>query len=242
MVRTATAVESPIQVSVEQQILVAKLPGIWPVLSWAPHRGGLQKTSCLFNKQVAQDARCAVENRLDRYEEVKQRLGLPEDSLGFLTAAEVADYGSSFIEKGALWVHAIATVGLTNARAIGDAGGYRNWGHVPNAKHSMHAPNFTDGDDAPVGTINLWVATNALPHISGQLEALQMASIAKATAVREAGILSKTSGRPATGTGTDTLAVTSSGDIRENYCGMHTLLGELIGNAVLEAVRQGIRK
>jgi adenosylcobinamide amidohydrolase len=61
-----------------------------------------------------------------------------------------------------------------------------------------------------------------------------------------AGIKSVRSGAPATGTGTDCIAIAAPlrararGARAEPYCGKHALLGELIGRAVLESCARAI--
>ena len=102
-----------------------------------------------------------------------------------------------------------------------------------------------EGDEADVengevknnfGTINLMVVTNALPHLTGRVEGHHIASMAKTQALLESGEKSKKSGRPATGTGTDCIVVASCGEVKENYCGMHTVPGELIGKTVFKTI------
>ena len=145
------------------------------------------------------------------------------NAVGFLTAADVSQFQQVFLSHGPLWVHAIATVGLTNARASGDEA------DVP-----------LEGRKLPTGTINLWVACNALPGITGRLEAIQTATGAKVAALRDAEVKSRKSDRPAAGTGTDCVAIAASGELPYDYCGMHTVIGELIGKAVYKVIRGGI--
>jgi len=120
-------------------------------------------------------------------------------------------------------VHAVATVGLTNVRSVLDAAdvelGYR-----------CSSPE----------TVNLVVGTNALLTIGGRLEAIHIAASAKAAAFRDAGVKSRKSDRPADLTGTDCLVVRASGEIAEDQCGLHTVLGEMIGRAVYTSVAKGI--
>ena len=66
-------------------------------------------------------------------------------------------------------------------------------------------------------------------------------------AVLEAGIPSTLPGAPqaaATGTGTDSIVIADplAGAAPTPYCGKHTVFGHLIGSAVLEAVRTGVRR
>ena len=100
-----------------------------------------------------------------------------------------------------------------------------------------------DVDPQPeIGTINLILATNSLPDLSGQLEALQVCTMAKTRALMENNIKSTKTGGLATGTGTDCIALATSGELKQNYCGMHTLLGELIGRATYQTIKEGIEK
>ena len=46
--------------------------------------------------------------------------------------------------------------------------------------------------------------------------------------------------RAATGTGTDCIAVASIGNSDAPYCGKHTKLGEIIGQAAYSAVKNGL--
>jgi len=62
-------------------------------------------------------------------------------------------------------------------------------------------------------------------------------------AVQEAGIMSTRSKRPATRTGTDCIVVASPSRGRpQQYCGKHTLLGELIGKAALRSCARALRE
>jgi adenosylcobinamide amidohydrolase len=72
------------------------------------------------------------------------------------------------------------------------------------------------------------------------VEAVQIATEGRARALYESVIKSCRSRLPATGTGTDCIAVASLGSGVESYCGKHTKLGELIGMAAYTAVKKGL--
>ncbi len=206
--------DSPLKTDLINKTLVIQFPGAWQTLSWAPFNGGWKKSSCIFIHHLNQ----FDENDLDQiFADQVKSLNIPENSVGLLTGAKTEHYKEVFIESKPYWVHAVATLGLSNARAAGD---------------EADSP----GSNQP-GTINLIVATNALPELSGNLEAVHTATMAKSAALMEGGIRSKKSGQLATGTGTDCIVICSSGEIKENYCGMHTLPGELIGKAVKDVIR-----
>lgn len=211
---------SPINTTISKNTLIIKFPKPWPVLSWAPYHGGHTISSCVFTHQMGR----FDENDLDSiFGTVTDSLGLPRDSTGLITGCDIQNYRECVLTRGPLWAHGVATVGLANARAPGD---------------DADAPFQTTPNQ--VGTINIVLACNALPDISGKIEAVHMVSMAKASALREAGVESAKSGRPATGTGTDCIVVAGSGEIDENYCGMHTVLGELIGKVVRQIIIQAL--
>lgn len=215
---------SPLRLESTQHVLAVRLPREWPVLSWAPYNGGDVITSCLINRQVLKGQTCRDVRSADSFQGALKSLNLPMNTVGFLTAADVSQFQQVFLAHGPLWVHAIATVGLTNARAAGDEA------DVP-----------LEDKILPAGTINLWIACNALPGITGRLEAIQTATAAKVAALRDMDVKSKKSGKPAAGTGTDCVAIAASGELPYDYCGMHTVVGELIGKAVYQVIRSGTK-
>jgi adenosylcobinamide amidohydrolase len=204
----------------QKKTLIIKFPKPWAVLSWAPYQGGYTVSSCVFNHQLG---KFDEKNLTSIFKNVRDSLRLPDDATGLITGCDITNYRECVLTRGPLWVHGIATLGLANARAVGDPA------DVP----LQTIPNQP-------GTINLVLACNALPDIVGKVEAIHIATMAKAEALQEAGVMSAKSGRPATGTGTDCIVVAGSGELNENYCGMHTVLGELIGKVVYQVITQAI--
>jgi adenosylcobinamide amidohydrolase len=74
------------------------------------------------------------------------------------------------------------------------------------------------------------------------VEAVQIATEGRVRALHETGVMSRRSGLPATGTGTDCIAIVSLGEVRLRYCGKHTRSGETIGLAAYTAVKTGVEK
>jgi adenosylcobinamide amidohydrolase len=116
----------------------------------------------------------------------------------------------------------LATVGLGNALRAGDPAGV----------------------SGRIGTINILLHVDAPLTDVALLEASAIVTEAKAAAVLEAGISSRRSGRPATGTGTDCTVVTCTLPHTRlrgaSYAGKHTAIGSLVGEAALQAVSEGI--
>jgi adenosylcobinamide amidohydrolase len=140
-----------------------------------------------------------------------------------------------------LTVTAIVSAGVTgNAGSAGDAAFYdeRNgkWERVTAASASkppgVHA-----------GTINT-VLLFSVPLSAGALSRAAMTMTeAKTSALLELAVGSKSSWRPATGTGTDqfAIAIPREGAALRTWTGKHTKAGELIGLAVREATLEALR-
>ena len=112
----------------------------------------------------------------------------------------------------------VATVGLGNALRAGDP----------------------PGPAARIGTINLLCQVGVPLREEALVEALSIAAEARTLAVREAGVPSRMSGAPATGTGTDCIVIAApERPDGARYAGKHTGLGHVIGAAVHDAVARG---
>ena len=215
---------SPLQIDLQHDCLIVRFPGIFDCLSWAPWNGGATSASAVVNRQVSlRKAGSSVAMADDFRRLFKSVSLLPEKTIGLMTAANVGAFTDHFLHSSGVWVHALVTVGLSNARSVLDEAdvepGYRC---------------------ESAGTVNIVVATNALPSIAGRIQALHIAASAKTAAFRDYGVISCKSDRPADLTGTDCVVVGASGDIQEEHCGLHTVLGEMIGRAVHTSVFRGI--
>jgi adenosylcobinamide amidohydrolase len=138
-----------------------------------------------------------------------------------MTAASMKTLSHSALTKAGITVECWVTAGLGNLRSVGDT-----------------------ADEVPVaGTINIALLINKALSDAALAEALILLTEAKVSAIQQAGLLSPVSNKPASGTGTDSHAVFAKqqGEAM-NYCGKHTLLGELIGKAVFTASAQSIEK
>lgn len=143
-----------------------------------------------------------------------------------MTGAQVARAGHAVAARGSLAVGAWCTAGFSNALRAGDRATVAS---------------------TRAGTINLIVVTNRPMTRAAMVEAIHIAAEARALAVLEARISSVRSGAPATGTGTDCIAIAAPlaaarGRGAERYCGKHTLLGELIARAVLQSCARAIAR
>lgn len=215
---------SALHIDAVPHCLIVRFPRKFECLSWAPWNGGQVSASAVVNRHVSLPEQEASLPMMESFRRLLIANSLiPEDTIGLMTAADVGAYQDCLLSSAGAWVHAVGTIGLSNARSVLDSAdvrlGYR-------CKAS--------------GTINLIVATNALPSIGGRLQAMHIAASAKTAALRDGGVLSRKSQRPADLTGTDCLVVGASGEIEEDHCGLHTILGEMIGRSVYSVVSRGL--
>lgn len=144
-------------------------------------------------------------------------LGAP-GAVGLLTSRAVARHVVVERAAGGVAARCVATVGLGNALRAGDP----------------------PGPAARVGTINLLCQLSAPLSEEALVEAVAVAAQARTLAVLEAGVASRRSGLPATGTGTDCLVIAApAGRDPHPYAGLHTALGHVLGAAVHAAVARG---
>ncbi len=140
---------------------------------------------------------------------------------GMMTSALMESF--RFSERNEAWggVFCALTAGISNARAAGDEADF-----LPEVK----------GVQLPTGTINIMIGTNAALSDAALAEALMIATEAKTAVLFKYGVISTLSGSPATGTGTDSIIVSSGSGPKADFCGKHTKLGQLIGETVSEAL------
>ncbi len=201
-----------IRVRLARPWLIADLAAPMRVLSWAPHGGGYVVARRVVWREV-RNADLPIDFDVDSWfaAEMAQHPG----AVGMLTSRDVGTYSQARATVEGVSAQCVATVGLTNAEAVGRR---RAWG---------------PGD---FGTINLCVATDAGLTEAAQLEVLSIAVQARTAAVVGADLHLPTG--VATGTGTDCLALAClPGLVR--HAGLHTPVGEAVGAVVKAAVVQG---
>ncbi len=189
------------------------------LLSWAIVNGGRRPADAVVWLQV-RDADLSPE--LDAAGFMRERLAAKgwSSAVGFLTSRPLDGFVSAQASVQGVVAEVVVTVGLGNALRVGDAPG---------------APAHA--------TINILCRVSQPLQESAALEALSIVVEARTTAVREADFPSSQSGRPATGTGTDCVALAwpTQGAPAAAYAGKHTALGAAIGQAVLSAVGQAVK-
>jgi len=201
------------------RFLIVDLGGPHRLASWAIVGGGLVEGRTVAWCQVDDDELAPPVDPRSFLEARLREADVPT-AVGLMTGTSLDHYVEVTKACGSSTVRCLVTVGLENALRAGD---------LPDER-------------AHPGTINLLCRLPKPVSDEALLEALALASEARTLAVLEAGIRSRRSGRPATGTGTDCIVVAAPlGPVTEVYAGKHTELGHLIGAAVAEAVERGVR-
>jgi adenosylcobinamide amidohydrolase len=220
--RTATST-APWTWWTENRSLIIRLPEIHQVLSWAPFNGGQRRASAIVNHQIVPADRAASEHPRPYLQALVRGLGLtPGAAVAMMTGVDIRKAVYTTASRGDLMVGAWCTAGCSNALRIGDP---------------------ATAGKAPLGTINIALVINQPLSRCAMAEALAMATEARVAAVHEAGVTSTRTRRPATGTGTDCIVIASPMGRRAlDYCGKHTLIGELIGKAAMRSCTRALRR
>jgi adenosylcobinamide hydrolase len=206
--------------TVRDQTLVVAFPVLFQVLSWAPLHGGFGQARTIINHHVPtndapiHEPEIFLQLRADR-------LALETPVVGLMTGVKMERLVRRTVQDEGLHLECFATVGLSNALAIGDPATY---------------------DEQP-GTINLIVVVNQPLSAAALVEGVEMVTEAKVRALYTSGVKSTVSDAFATGTGTDCVAIACPiGAPAYRYCGKHTRLGEVLGQVVGEAVTTGLQR
>ncbi|HYQ00803.1 MAG TPA: adenosylcobinamide amidohydrolase [Polyangiaceae bacterium] len=211
---------SEMEVVQRERWLVSSFSSPVRACSWAIVHGGLVDAEHVAWLEVRDhELRPPVDAAALLRDRLRER-GL-DNAIGLLTSRRVSTYRDVTREGSGIRARCIATVGLGNALRAGDP----------------------PGVSGRIGTINLLLHVNAPLADVALLEASAIVTEAKVAAMLESGISSRRSDRPATGTGTDCTVVTCTRSQRRQaaiYAGKHTLVGSLVGEATLLAVREGI--
>jgi len=200
--------------------LLVTFASIARACSWAIVSGGFVDTRHVAWLEVRDgDLRPPIDPRRLLADRLR-REGVP-DAVGLLTSRRVTSYSDAIAEASGVTARCIATVGLGNALRAGDPPGVAG----------------------RIGTINVLVHVAHALSDEALLEATAIATEAKTAAVLEAGIKSRRTGRPATGTGTDCTVVASThADASAVYAGKHTTIGSVVGEAAFHAVSEGVAR
>ena len=214
---------SPFSVRQERDVLIVSFPSPVRTLSWAVLNGGFCHAHHVVNHHVNGNDGLFCAQPGPWLERAAAEMGLRGKVVAMATAVEIRHTVQVTMTDGGARVLCLATVGCGNALSVGDPATVKFEEPAP----SLHTINM-------ILTIEPGLADEAM------VEAVQIATEGRVRALYEKGITSCQSSLPATGTGTDCVAIVSLGSGVERYCGKHTKLGELIGRSAYRSVTKGL--
>lgn len=201
-----------------------RLQGRWMVLSSAALGGGMVLAEHLLNLRVDGGDLVAAppESTLKGY---SLSQGWTGTVVGMMTAASMRSLAVEHVERDGIHLAAAVTSGLSNAKRIGEPAELQGFDHVEPTAH----------------TINIQVLITAELTPAAMAESLAMAVEAKVAVLQNLHVPSATGAIPATGTGTDAIAVASlRGGHPVRYAGKHVLMGEMLGRTVIRALTRSL--
>ena len=205
------------------------------VLSTSLYNGGYHEDfTAVYNYDAKQGAGMPCEmladNYVDHMQLISQRLALdPEKVSGMSTAASMENVAVEVLKHKELTVTAIVTGGIeTNGGRVGDPADY----YRPQEKPVKY------------GTINIMLVLDCDLAPGTLARALVTCTEAKTAAIQELLEGSKYSQGLATGSGTDQTIIVcnTESELYLDGAGKHSKLGELIGKAVIAAVKKALAK
>lgn len=208
----------------DQYVLLSLTHSDFRVMGSCVLNGGATVARHILNLKVPRSA--------DHHEAPEQTLQRMADQLGccgpvsgMMTAASMDSFRLYEHAEQGVTIVVMVTCGLDNARCVADTAEYTSM--------------LTELRET--GTINMVMLTDAVMSDAAMVEAVQIMTEAKSAALANAKVRSPLSGRIATGTGTDAVAIVSAvGKPDVRYCGKHVRFGEVLGRLTLDAVQDSV--
>ncbi|MCA0961261.1 adenosylcobinamide amidohydrolase [Salipiger bermudensis] len=190
------------------------------ILSFAPHNPGLVEASRILWREVRN---ADLTEDLDAIAWLGAQLEKREasDAVCFLTSRRLDAHRSAKATEDGVTATAVVTAGLSNAERIG-----------------TRLPQTWMQPPKQWGTINIALRLSCPLGLSALIEALSLVAEARTAAVLDADARLPTG--PATGTGTDCIAVAAPKGSAA-FAGKHTTVGHALGRAVYDATLAAVR-
>tara|TARA_B110000503_G_scaffold25349_1_gene40047 strand:- start:12215 stop:12925 length:711 start_codon:yes stop_codon:yes gene_type:complete len=221
---SALTLMAGVQLSRSDQLVQIRFSQPHRTLSSAVLNGGYCHASDFLNVQVARHSPQAEDPEIT-LQRLSDQLQCSGTTVAMMTAASLDSLRVESCTIGDEVLAVTVTTGLQNARCAGDPAEYRSLDVVPSER----------------GTINLAIVTSVQVVDAALVEMVAIATEAKTAVLHELCVKSPVSGRLATGTGTDSVAVFSGhGSGRARFAGKHTLLGEKLALLVMAAIRSSV--
>jgi adenosylcobinamide hydrolase len=223
-----------------QKSIVVNFTGRRKVLSTSPSNGGMRSDiSAVFNNDCTVGAGMAAELKASTYAEhmkvLSRELSLdPDKTAGIGTAAQMENVSIKTETYKDITVTAVVTGGVeVNGGRAGDPASWDELAHLKQcAKQRIVAH----------GTINIMLFINVNLTDGALTRSLVTCTEGKTAALQELLAPSRYSCGLATGSGTDgtIIVCNSDSEITLTDAGKHVKLGELIGKAVIAAVKEAL--
>ena len=224
------------------RFLLGELQAPHRVLSTSIHGGGQSESiqyvinhqSCEVAGHAERQVLLSELGQIGYHNQVCKELGLPPDEVALMGTAANMRYAVHRNERyEELAVDAVVTAGVEgNAVRAGDEA---HWVETENGWEKISPYN---------GTINIMLFFNWPLTAAAQVCAAVTMTEAKSAALQELAVASRYSEHLATGTGTDQFIIAAPlNDDRKpkESTGPHAKLGEMIGRAVLGAIKEALR-
>lgn len=191
------------------------------LLSWSINRPGFQQARRVAWLQVKNTDLPADVDAVALLNARMQDKGLA-DAIGLMTSGELEPQRETVV-KGGVRAECLMTLGLSNAERVGQR------------FTALALPQRT-------GTINMLCHVSIPLSDAALIEAISLATQARTVAILDFGYERVRGAGAITGTGTDCIVIGCPiGTTPELFAGMHTLVGEILGAAVLGATRRAMR-
>jgi adenosylcobinamide amidohydrolase len=206
-----------VQVTLGANYVAMRLEHVQRVVSFALYNGGFHRSRTVAIHEVTNsDLPLEVDPREVLAARMQQ---FDAGGVGMLTSRRVAAFEVATARYEDCSARVLVTAGLSNAVRVGDE----------------------------PGPLEAWGTINVICHVAAPLsdvallEALSIVAEARTSAVLDSEVASRRSGLPATGTGTDCIAVIApEASDASDYAGKHTAVGHLVGDAARRGVASAI--
>ncbi|MCL2642047.1 MAG: adenosylcobinamide amidohydrolase [Candidatus Bathyarchaeota archaeon] len=188
------------------------------------YNGGYKKINAILNVSVPDDYndKHLHDDPLNLVYDAQKNLQITTDCIAMLTAAKISNLSIATRQVGNITITAIATAGWRHGESAGE---------IIENSHYMH------------GTINIMIILNANPTDSCLVSLFLTATEAKTAAMTDYDIRSRYSGDVATGTITDSLSVSVTGQGEKiELGGPASNVGQLVASAVRQVVKEAADK
>lgn len=199
----------------DQPFLIVRLPSVCMTLGWSLSRPGFVEASTIAWLEVRNADLTPDVDPLALLNRKLEQRGL-RDAVAFMTSRDVRRHHVAQRHVETVSASCIATIGLANGETVG-----------ARRKHVIYP-----------GTINTLVHVSQPLSQAAFIEAVSIAAQARTAAILDTTHLRR--GPRITGTGTDCILIAAPLGPDEAGCaGLHTAVGEAIGGAVYDAIREG---